>query len=137
MTTINTKFPNLNVDQHPCTKTPLLPFLTVKGKINSHHWSQGDQMKKSVDKNITCSEVCLGGKLSLFSGISQNSILKKSTLHKIQYQKNRLLREFNIRKMDSFAKFNFRKADSLQNSISEKRTLRKIQCTGMKVSTIF
>ena len=39
--------------------------------------------------------VCLGGKLSPFSDISQNSTLEKQTLHKIQYEKNRLFTKFN------------------------------------------
>ena len=51
------------------------------------------------------SGVCLGGKLSPFSDISQNLTLEERTLHKIRHEKNRL-----------FAKFNIRKTDSSQNS---------------------
>ena len=49
--------------------------------------------------------VCLGGKLSPFSDISQNSTLEKRL----------------------FTKFNVRKTNSSQNSIWRKRTLHKIQ----------
>ena len=52
---------------------------------------------------------------------SQNSMQEKQTLHKIQYQKNRL-----------FTKFNIRKTDSSQNSAPEKWILQKIQYTGIK-----
>ena len=54
--------------------------------------------------------------MSPFSDISQNSILEKQILHKIQYQKNRL-----------FAKFITRKTDSSQNFVSEKQILHKIK----------
>ena len=45
--------------------------------------------------------ICLGGKLSPFSDISQNSALEKQTFHKIQYEKNALFIKFNMRKMHS------------------------------------
>ena len=81
-----------------------------------------------MNKNISfvLSDVCLEGKLKLFSDISQNSMLEKWTLHKIQYQKNGL-----------FTKFSTRKTDSSQNLIPEKQTFHKIQYTGMKVFTVF
>ena len=47
---------------------------------------------------------------------SQNSVIEKRILYKIQYQKNRL-----------FTKFSIRKVDFSQNSISEKQTFHKIQ----------
>ena len=49
--------------------------------------------------------VCLRGKLNSFSDISQNSMLEKQTLNKIQCEKT----------------------DSTQNSVQEKQTLHKIQ----------
>ena len=49
--------------------------------------------------------VCLEGKLSPFSGISQNSILKKRTLHKIQYQKNGLFTKFKILKNQMYKSY--------------------------------
>ena len=62
-------------------------------------------------------------KLSLFMDISQNSTLKKWTLHKIHYQKKRL-----------FIIFKMRISDHSQYSISEKQTFHKDQYTGKKVS---
>ena len=102
---------------------------------------------KNYTNEVLKTGVCLGGKLSLFSDISQNSILEKQTLHKIQYEKNGLFIKFNMRNMDSsqnsawekrtlhkiqhekngfFTKFNMRKMDSSQNSISEKRTSQNL-----------
>ena len=53
----------------------------------------------------TFTGICLQRKLSLFSNISQNSILEKWTLHKIQYRKNRLFTKFNVqaRKFQPFS----------------------------------
>ena len=42
---------------------------------------------QNAESNTSKAEVCLGGKLSLFLDISQNSISEKRILHKIQYQK--------------------------------------------------
>ena len=42
------------------------------------------------------SDVCLGTKLSPFSDISQNSVLEKQTLHKIQCEKNKLFTKLII-----------------------------------------
>ena len=91
-----------------------------------------------ISNNSDAGGVYLGEKLSSFSDISQNSILEKQTLHKIQYRKNGLFTKFITRKMDSsqnslpenrtfckihyqknglFTKFNIRKTDSSQNSI--------------------
>ena len=89
--------------------------------------------------------VCLEGKLSSFSDISQNSILEKRTLHKIYYQKNEHFTKFISRKIDtsqnSLAEkqtlHKIRNMDTLQNSFAEKRTLNKIYYIGMKVSSIF
>ena len=52
------------------------------------------------DVKSTNAGVCLGRKLSPFSDISQNSMLEKQTLHKIQYKENELFTKFNIRKTD-------------------------------------
>ena len=51
----------------------------------------------SFQSSLRCDKagVCLGRKLSPFSDISQNSTLEKQTLHKIQYEKNRLFTKFN------------------------------------------
>ena len=45
---------------------------------------------------------------------SQNSVLEKRTLHRIQYEENEL-----------FTKLNLRKTDSLQNLMAEKWTFTK------------
>ena len=65
--------------------------------------------------------VCVGGKWSPFSCISQNSILEKCTLHKIQSEKNEL-----------FIKLNVRKTDFSQNSMPEKLTFHKANYISMK-----
>ena len=46
-------------------------------------------------KIIQIAGICLEGKLNPFSDISQNSTLEKRTLHKIQYEENRLFTKFN------------------------------------------
>ena len=79
--------------------------------------------------------VYIGEKLSTFSDISQNSILEKRALLKIQYEKNELFTKFFTRITDSSQNSKSEKRTS-QNSISEKQTIQKIQYIGMKVSYI-
>ena len=64
---------------------PLLPL-----KIENSIISENDFIV------LKSTGVCLGGKLSPFSDISQNSLLEKQTLHKIQCQKKELFTKFNI-----------------------------------------
>ena len=64
--------------------------------------SQNNMKKRLFRKIPLCrAGVCLGGKSSPFSAISQNSMLEKWTLHKIQCKKNGLFTKFNTKKKDS------------------------------------
>ena len=89
--------------------------LNLEIKLFFHLLSFSQASSTECKSSCELPGVCLGGKLSPFSDISQNSKLEKQTLHKIHYKKNGLFTKFSIRK----------------------RTLHKIQYIGMKVTTIF
>ena len=75
-----------------------------------------------ISNNSDAGGVYLGEKLSSFSDISQDSLLEKETLHKIQCEKNGL-----------FAKFNVRKTDFSQNSLYRHENFHVLMLTVMHI----
>ena len=78
---------------HKTVNIKYVPLLTTCLKINRKQTSG----------------VCLGGKLSPFSVISQNLIIEKRTLHKIHYQRNGFFKKFIVRETDSLENSMYRR----------------------------